>query len=352
MDKIRFGIIGAGAIAQARMIPAMLESKYSVPAAVMNTKIEKAREICGKFGIEKAYDSVEALLNDSDIDAVYIPTPVYTHTDLVKKAADAGKHIICEKPLGMDAEDALSAVNYCKSRGAKFTVDFMMRYGTHINNIRRMIAAGEIGQLVSGNARFSCWTPDTPGYWLHDMKKAGGGPIMDMGIHLIDLIRYITGMEVTRVAALQERITLAGDDNTTDDSSTLIMRMENGAQFVVQTNFNIPDTVSKWTIDFYGTRGRLMGDTVIGQVDGGILNALTLKDGDNLFDEPQAGFGPGKNVEAAFGNMYVEMVDRFCLAIINDTEPEVDPMEAVKDQLVIDAAYRSSRTGVIVNLNQ
>lgn len=351
MNKLRFGILGAGEIAVTRTIPAMLECEYAVPAAVMNTKIEKARKTCEKFGIPDAYDSVEKLLADESIDAVYIASPVYLHTALTKKAADYGKHVLCEKPLGMNTEDALGAVEYCREKGVLLSVGLMMRYGTHVRNVKKIISDGGIGQVVSGNGRFSCWVPHTPGRWIHDAEKAGGGPVMDMGFHLIDLMQYITGMKVTAVTAMQERITFSGNDYTVDDSSTLLLRMENGAQFVIQTNFNIPDTAAKWRIDFYGTRGRLLGDMIVAQEDGGILNTITLSETDNMFLAPEAGFGIGKNVEGSFGNMYRAEIDSFCRSILNGTPVEVDPMDAVQVQKVIDAAYRSSREGITVSLS-
>lgn len=351
MKKLRFGIIGAGEIAVCRTIPAMLECEYAQPVAVMNTKIEKARSICEKFGIPDAFDSVDALLADKSIDAVYIASPVYLHTTLTKKAADAGKHVLCEKPLGMNEEDALGAVEYCRERGVLLSVGLMMRYGTHVRNVKRIIAEGGIGQVVSGNGRFSCWTPYTPGRWLHNAEKAGGGPVMDMGFHLIDLMQYITGMKVTAVTAMQERITFSGEDYTVDDSSTLILRMDNGAQFVVQTNFNIPDTAAKWRLDFYGTKGRLLGDMIVAQEDGGILNSITLSDTDDLLVQPEAGFGIGKNIEGNFGNMYSAEIDSFSRSIQNGTPVEVDPMDAVRVQRIIDAAYRSSREGRTVSVS-
>lgn len=350
MKKLRFGIIGAGTIAVVRTIPAMLECEYAEPVAVMNTRIARAEELCAKFGLKKAYDSVEAMLADPDIDAVYIATPVFLHTKLVKAAADAGKQILCEKPLGMDADDALDAVSYCRERGVTLSVDFMMRYGTHVQDVKRMIAEGKIGQVVSGCARFSAWAPYSPGYWLHDITKSGGGPIMDMGIHLIDLMQYVTGMRVTKITAMQERISFKEEGYTTDDSSSVIMRMENGAQFVVQTNFNIPDTAAKWYMDFYGTAGRLLGDMIVAQLDGGILNAVTLAPGDDLFADPQPGYGPGRTIEGEYGNMYRTLIDRFSLAVMNGTEPEVSPMDAVRDQRIIDAAYLSSEKGITVDI--
>ena len=351
MKKIRWGVIGAGTIAVMRTIPGMLKSEHAELVAVMNTGAEKAERVRRRFGAKRAYTDLEALLSDDEIDAVYIATPVFLHAPQARAAADHGKHVLCEKPLGLNADEALETVEYCRKKGVTLSVGFMMRYGTHVQQMKAMLDAGELGQLVSANGRFSCWTPDGTDFWLHDRNKAGGGPIMDMGIHLIDLMRYLSGMRVTHVTAMQERITFSGGNYTTDDSSTLVMRMENGAQFVVQTNFNIPDTAAKWYLDFYGTSGRLLGDMVVAQEDGGVLNALTLREGDSLLDDPVAGYGPGKNVPAEFGDQYTREIERFSLALLNGEAPDIDPMDAVRAQRVIDAAYQSSTQGVTVELD-
>lgn len=349
MKKVRWGVIGCGGIARSRTIPGMLMEDSAQLVSVMSRNLSVAEAVKEQFGAQKAYHNIEDLLQNDDLDAVYIATPVYTHTSITKLAADYGKHILCEKPLGMNAEDALSAVEYCREKGVLLSVDLMMRYGTHINYMKQAVANGEIGQIVSADARFSCWMPSA--FWATDLERAGGGPLMDMGIHLIDTLRYVTGMEVTAVTAMNERISFPVDGYTVEDSSTILMRMENGAQFAVFTNFNIPDSAGKWTLNLYGTRGRLLGDKIIGQIDEGTLWQMTLREGvDDFLAEPVVGNGVGKEVSANFGNMYARTIGDFDDAILNGTCRYIDPMECVRAQQVIDAAYTSSREGKTILL--
>ena len=341
MKKVRWGIIGCGGIARSRTIPGMLLEETAQLISVMDLSMDVAKAVKEQFGAEKAYDKAEDVLKNDDIDAVYIATPVFTHSSLTKLAADYGKHVLCEKPLGMNAEDALSAVEYCREKGVLLSVDLMMRYGTHVNNMKEAVARGEIGQVVSGDTRFSCWVPNAG--WPTSKERAGGGPLMDMGIHLIDLVRYITGMNVTAVTAMNECISFPGPKYTVEDSSTVMMRMENGAQITVFTNFNIPDSAGKWTMNLFGTRGRLLGDKMIGQIDEGSLWELALQEGvDAFFNEPVEGNKIGREVSAEFGNMYTKNIAAFDRAILIGSKDYIDPMECVWDQRVIDAAYQSS----------
>ena len=162
---------------------------------------------------------------------------------------------------------------------------------------------------------------------------------MDMGVHCIDLIEYITGCRVCEVAAFNDTVAFGYD---VEDSSTVLLKLSNGAQCVVQTNFNIPDEVAKWRLEFFGTRGRLMGDMVIGQVDGGKLN-VALMDEVLGYNAAQDSAGlVGEDVDAEFGNMYTREVESFASSVLNGTPLVVPAWEALHIQKVVAAAYQSS----------
>ena len=348
-NTVRWGVIGCGGIARSRTIPGMMLTENVELVSVMDLDIKVAEAVREEFHALKAYDNAEDVLKNDDIDAVYIATPVFTHAPLTRLAADYGKHVLCEKPLGLNADEAMSVVEYCKAKGVLLSVDLMMRYGTHVNNMKKALASGEIGMLTSGDARFSCWFPVTS--WATQKEKAGGGSLMDMGIHLIDLFRYITDMEVTDVTAMNETISFKNPNYTVEDSSTIILRMENGAQLVVFTHFNIPDTAGKWTMNLYGTKGRLLGDKMIGQIDEGSLWKLALQDGaDDFYLEPVEGNRIGKEIIGEFGNMYTCNLTAFDDAILNGSKNYINPMECVRDQRVIDACYRSSTERIAVKV--
>lgn len=327
--KIRWGVIGAGGIADRRTIPGMQLCNHAELVAVMDINMELAEKVRVKWNCKKAYDNETELLNDPEIDAVYIASPVVCHVRQAMAAADAGKHILIEKPLALTSDEGEKVVQYCEKKGVKIAVGFMMRFGTHVQEMKKAITENKIGRVVSGFAQFTCWYPDMPGNWRQSKKSAGGGCLMDMGVHCIDLIQYITGNKVKEVMALHDTLSFQYE---VEDTSTVLMRMENGCQCVVQSNFNIPDKAAKWRLEFFGEEGHLLGDNIIGQVDGGTLDAMYLRQ-------------QHANEATTFGNMYTKEIDSFSNSILNGTPLEVPATEAVYVQKVMEAAYLSAESG-------
>ena len=167
---------------------------------------------------------------------------------------------------------------------------------------------------------------------------------MDMGVHCIDLMQYILGSRVKEVTAFHDTLSFCYE---VEDSSTVLMRMENGCQCVVQSNFNIPDDAAKWRIEFFGEQGRLLGDNVIGQVDGGTLDALFLEKQGNYNAAQNTNQARGQNTEAEFGNMYAREIASFSNSLLTGAPLEVPASEAVQVQRVVEAAYRSGETGTV-----
>ena len=271
MKKLRWGVIGAGGIADRRTIPGMMLANNAELIAVMEINMELAEKSRAKWGCKRAYDSEAALLADPEIDAVYIASPVVLHAKQAMMAADAGKHILIEKPLAMTSEEGQKVVDYCESKGVKIAAGLMMRFGAYVMAMKQAIADGKIGRPVSGFSQFTCWYPDMPGNWRQSKKNGGGGAMMDMGVHCIDLMQYVTGSKVKQVAAFHDTLTFHYE---VEDTSTVLMRLENGCECVVQSNFNIPDEASKWRLEFFGDQGHLVGENIIGQIDGGTLDAM------------------------------------------------------------------------------
>ena len=340
MRKLRWGVIGAGGIADRRTLPGMMLAKNAELIAVMEVRAEDAERLRAKYGAKRAYTSDEALLDDPEIDAVYIASPVFLHARQAALAARRGRHVLLEKPLAMTADEAQRVVDECAAHGVRIAAGFMMRFGAHVQAMKREIEAGSIGQLVSCDAMFTCWYPDIPGAWRQRRETAGGGALMDMGVHCIDLIHYVTGSRVAEVSAMQATQSFSYE---VEDSSTLLLRLENGAICTVQSNFNIPDEAAKWRLEFFGTRGRLSGDNVIGQVDGGSVDALFVS-GDAGYDARQDGRTQRPApLRAAFGNLYAREIENFGEAVL-DGAPLVAPGQcAVEAQRVVEAAYRADR---------
>ncbi|MFR5760940.1 MAG: Gfo/Idh/MocA family protein [Oscillospiraceae bacterium] len=164
---------------------------------------------------------------------------------------------------------------------------------------------------------------------------------MDLSVHTIDLMEYITGMRVTEVASMNEKIAFPEPQYDVEDTSTILMRMENGAQCVVQSNFNIPDEASKWRVEFFGTKGRLLGDTMIGQIDGGKLNAVFIDKNVAYSAEQTHADDAGIEIPGDFGNMYTREIESFSDSILNGKPLVVPASDAVHVQRIMEKAYAS-----------
>lgn len=343
MKKLRFGIIGASGIADRRTIPGLLLAENAELIAVMSRDPEVAENLRQKYHAKYAFTTVEDLASCPEIDAVYIGTPPVCHVEQAKICADHGKHILIEKPLAMTAEEGQELVEYCEAKGVKMAAGFMMRFGAHAQSMKKAIAEGKLGTVVSGYSQFTLWLPYEPGNWRQIKAFSGGGPMMDLAVHCIDLMEYISGMRVTQVASMNEKIAFPEEAYDVEDTSTLLMRMENGAQFVVQTNFNIPDEAAKWRVEFFGTKGRLLGDTIIGQNDMGKLNAVFIEKNVAYSATQNHADDAGIDIPGEFGNLYTREIESFCDSVLNDKPLEVPASDAVHVQRIMEAAYRSGQ---------
>lgn len=346
--KIKWGVIGCGGIALRRTIPGMMLSENSELVAVMDTNFEAAEKVKEEFGAKYAFSSAEELLNVEEIDAVYIATPVFCHKEQVKLAAEAKKHILLEKPMGLTVEESIEIDDICKKNGVKLGVGLMMRFSSYHQKMKELISNGVIGDIVSMRGQFTCWYPEMPGVWRQDKKLSGGGALIDMGIHAIDLLQYISSTKAKTIACFSNNNVFK---YSVDDSSALLMKMDNGATAFVDANFNIPDNAAKCRLEFYGTKGSLLAEGTLGQVEDGTI-LLTTSDPDAAYDAQQ------NREDKAFekveitntGNMYEKEISSFANAIINDTAPEITAEDGIFVQTIVEKAYLASREGVYKNI--
>lgn len=348
MKRVRFGVIGAGGIADRRTIPAMIESDKAELIAVMDINGQAAEKVREKYHAKRAYTIDTDLVKDPEVDAVYIASPVEMHARQACLAADYGKHILIEKPLAMTSLEGQSVIGYCKGRNVLIAAGFMMRFGSYVMEMKRFIAEKKIGDMVSGFAQFTCWYPEIPGSWRQSKKSGGGGALMDMGVHCIDLLQHISGSKVVEVSAFNDTLTFGYE---VEDSSMVLLRLANGAMCLVQSNFNIPDEAAKWRLEFFGTRGRLLGHNIIGQVDGGTLDAVFLDKVGGYDAKQDAGSAESAQLPVELGNMYRREIDSFCHSILNGAPLYVPASDAVQVQRVVEAAYRAGREKIVVSLD-
>lgn len=345
--KVKWGVIGCGGIADRRTLPGMMQAENAELIAVMDTNGAAAENCKEKYGAKYAFDTVEELLAIEEIQAVYIATPVFCHKEQAFAAARAGKDILIEKPVGITAAEAEEIAAFCEAQGVKLGVGFMMRFHAYHQKMREMVQSGEIGEIVSARAQLTCWYPEMENCWRQERTLSGGGAMMDLGVHCIDLIRYITGLEVTEAAGI------CGNQifqYHVEDAGAVVMRLSNGAIAYVDANFNIPDAAAKCKIEFYGTKGSIFAQGTIAQVEGGEIEVLCADSSaayDALQDRQEV---VTKEVTVTFGDMYTKEIEAFGRAVTGEGEIPITAADAIASQKIVEAAYQSNAEKKYVDL--
>jgi predicted dehydrogenase len=315
---MNFGILGCGGIADRRTIPGMIKSDKVRIVAVEDVSEEITKSIAQKYEVETTYTNEDELFRDDAIDAVYIGSPAHVHMDQVRKAADAGKHILCEKPLTISVKETEKTIDYCEGKG----------------------------DPVMGRGQLTCWYPPMEGVWRQDPSRGGGGALMDMAIHTVDILRYLFG-EVEAVSSFNGTETHGYD---VEDSGVILLKFKNRAYGVCDSFFNIPDEAAKGVLEVYGTRGSLMAEGTISQVAGGRMMAYLQKEGKG-YDAQQERIGiKPEEIKAELKNMYLAEVEDFIDAVEKKRRPMNSGEEALRNFQIIQAAYRSQKTGKVVKL--
>lgn len=340
--KIKWGVIGCGGIAYRRTIPGMMLSENSELVAVMDTNFEVANKVKDEFGAKYAFATVEEVLALEEVDAVYIATPVFCHKEQAMKAAKAGKHILLEKPMGLSVAESKEIADFCKAQGVKLGVGLMMRFSAYHQKMKELIAAGTLGDIVSMRGQLTCWYPEIPNNWRQDKARSGGGALMDMGIHCIDLLQYISGTQAKTVSCFAGNQTFA---YSAEDSAALLMQMDNGATAFVDANFNIPDNAAKCRLEFYGTKGSILAEGTISQVESGKIELITSDDTAGYNAQQNRDEDDAVDVNVVTGNMYEKEISSFANAILNNTEPEITAEDAILVQTVVEQAYAACAEG-------
>jgi predicted dehydrogenase len=326
--KVKWGVLGVAKIAVEKVIPAMQQGEASHIAAIASRDLGKARAAADKLGIERAFGSYEELLADGEIEAVYNPLPNELHVPWTLRALAAGKHVLCEKPIALDAEEARSLIE-ARDRSGKLVAEaFMVRYHPQWRRAKELATSGAIGDVRAVQTFFS--------YRLLDPENVrnrppGGGGLYDIGCYAIVSARYIFGSEPTRVVATIDR-----DPNfSTDRLAGAILEFPGGrhSTFTVGTQLSAHQRVT-----IVGEAGRI--EIMIP------FNAPPDRPTEIAIDSGADLFGGGRRVERfAICDQYTLQGDAFSRAILNATPLEFPIEDAILNMRVIDALFRSAKGG-------
>ncbi len=337
-QKICWGVIGSTGIALRRTIPeGIVPAKNARLVAVYSRNKKNNAEVARKFGVHAAncLDELLAL----DLDAVYIASPNHAHLKQVCQAAAAGKHVFCEKPLGMNAAEAKRMVQVCKKAKVQLGTAFMMRYHSQHQAALRMIQQGRIGQPVYARAQLSCWYPPIPGAWRQIPKLGGGGALMDLAGHCLDLLEMFFG-PISSVSCVTNHTI---HSYATEDSGAVLARFKNGAMATVDTCFCIPDNSSQNRLELYGARGSILAQGTIGQGAAGEMVAFL--EGTRAYDARQRRTAGGGLVIAPKPvNTYRAEIEAFSQALLDGRTTRESALAGLRSQVILAACYQSAKT--------
>ena len=323
MKPIRWGVLGTANIFKKKLLPAMKESELVEIYAVASRSAEKAEETAREHKIPIWFGSYEELLADDTIEAVYIPLPNHLHAEWSKKAANAGKQVLCEKPFAMNAKEGEEAIDTIHSRGVLFMEAFMYRFHPQWAKAKELIQQGEIGDIRTVHSMFSYNLPDPKN--IRNIKEWGGGGLMDIGCYCVSAARYLIGREPKRVMASIQRDPEFGTDMLT---SAVLDFDGIHAAFTVSTRAQDFQHVS-----VLGSNG-----------------AIDIERPFQPYKDSSAGItldsGPDhRRIEVGTHDQYQLMLEAFSRAIRNgDTAPR-SPEDAINNQRVLDALFASETSG-------
>ncbi len=327
MKPVNWGVISTASYGRERIVPAMMRGKNLTVSAISSREAATARKAADELGIEKAYGSYQEILDDPDIEAVYIPLPNHLHVEWSTKAAEAGKHVLCEKPLAMNAAEAETLVAVQERTGMLIQEAFMVLTHPQFLRARELVSEGRIGELRAVHT-FLTWTIPDPGD-IRMFPEYGGGILYDGGCYAVTASRFFYGAEPTRVVMMVDPDPANGVERTI----AALMEFPNGqASFVASQAL-----VYFQRAQILGAEGRI--DIEI-PFDSTGEKPCRLFLSDSTFDE-----GTVVTEEVPAVDQYTLQAELFSEAVRNGT-PQAVPLEnSIKNMRVIDALFRSAKSG-------
>jgi predicted dehydrogenase len=327
-NKVQWGVLSTAAIGVKKVIPGMQKGEWAHIAAIASRDLHRAEETARQLGIERAFGSYEELLADPRIEAIYNPLPNNLHVPWTIKAAEAGKHVLCEKPLSMTVAEARTLIAVQQRTGVKIGEAFMVRTHPQWLRVRELIAESRIGELRSIQGFFSYFNVNPAN--IRNIPEAGGGALMDIGCYPINISRFLFNEEPTQVLGVIER----DPQMKTDRLTSAILRFPAGQSIFTCSTQLVPYQ----RVNIFGTRGRIEVEIP--------FNAPPDRPTRILIDDGRDIFGGGITTETfPICDQYTIQGDAFSRAIRDNTSVPVPLDDAIRNMAVIEAVFRSATSG-------
>lgn len=326
---VNFGIVGFGLHAVKRLMPGFQSAGNCRVTALSRRTLPKAQESARQFGIPLAFDSAEALCQSSQVDAVFVATPNACHLQDVLLAVKHGKPVLCEKPMAIHAAQCRQMVETAARANVLLGVAQVFRFEESTAWFRDRLAAGQIGRPVFARSEFSF--PGAGGHprtWMNDLAVSGGGPIADIGVHCVDALRFILQDEVIRVSARARSDPQSGE---VEAAAAVTLEFSRGTLATVTVSFRAE---YRTPLEFVGETGVLRAD-----------DALNVERPIQM--ELRRGTASVETEKVSNQSAYTRQVEAFAAAVQGKTKFPVPGEEGWRNQEILDAAYRSLKSGKV-----
>ncbi len=283
-NTINWGILGCGWVARDYVAPGIIDAPNARLLALSDPDPDAMQAIAALAPEASAERNLDQFLQTLGLDAVYIATPNHLHRPLAEAAARAGKHVLCEKPMATNADDADAMVQACRNAGVQYGTAFDQRFQARHRKLQELAATGALGTITAARVHYACWTPGdwvpptqaAHDNWRVDPARAGGGAFIDLAPHGLDLLQWIVGEPLVEVGCLLQRRVF---DYPVDDGAALMGRFANGALLTMNVAYNCPDAFPRRTLEVIGTRAMAVAHNTMGQTPGGALTLIDARTG-------------------------------------------------------------------------
>jgi predicted dehydrogenase len=318
---VRWGLIGAGDIVRKRVGEALREGRGCELVAVSRANADLVERFASEVGASRWYADWRDLVRDAGIDAVYVATPVHLHAEQTIAAAEAGKHVLCEKPMAMNAAECDRMIAACRDARVRLGIAYYRHFYPIVIRIRQLIASGAIGEPVFAQMMASepfNPRPGAPRYWLVQPSQSGGGPMADFGCHRLEVLIHLIG-PVARVTSVVANVAL---DREVEDTAAALLQFERGACGMVTVTNAAAERLD--TLDVFGTRGS--------------IRVASLNAGDMVV---RIGTEERAESHPPAVNLHLPLVEEFADAVLSGRDPAVDgrtglAIAAIQDDIYAD----------------
>ena len=318
-QRVGWGLVGCGDIARKRVAPALRDSGNCELVAVSRGDAARAESFAAEFGAKRWFADWRDLVKDSEVDAVYIATPVHLHAEQAVAAAEAGKHVLCEKPMALNVAECGRMNAAAEANGVRLGVAYYRRFYPAVGRVKEILESGEIGEPVVAHMNaFERFDPahDNPRRWLLDKGRSGGGPMFDFGCHRIEVLINLFG-DVKAVRALAGNVHF---EREVEDTATAILRFARDTQGVVTVTHAAREPQD--TLEIFGTEGSIRIDVL----NEGRLR-VRAKDGERFESHPP------------HTNLHRPLIEDFARAVVEGRAPQVDGRIGQKVSEVLELIY-------------